>query len=155
MTAEIHRLLFGGRAVLTLEERRIFDRLFNRNLARKILIETKANSYNESCNGRLDRGAVSDAEEFAYLAILKNCMNQPHVIAFFKMFAIARALLVRKRTIVEESRDRLIETMKFMIDNQQQLQKLQVKLFPGVDITVDQFGLPDDEEELELDDLYF
>lgn len=153
MTAEIHRLLFGGRAVLTLEERRIFDRLFNRNLARKILIETKANSYNESCNGRLDRGAVSDAEEFAYLAILKNCMNQPDVIAFFKMFAIARALLVRKRTIVEESRDRLIETVKFMIDNQQQLQKLQAKLFPGVDITVDQFGIPDDEEEHGLDNL--
>lgn len=145
MAASIHRRMFGGRDDLTVQERRIFIRLFYRNLARKILVETKANTYNESCKDRIDRGAASEAEDYAYLAILKNCMNKPEVIAFFKMLVFARAIIVRKRSIIEERLERLIETVKFMIDHQKELQDLHAELFPGIEMTIDQFALPEDE----------
>lgn len=148
MAADIHQQLFAGRPTLEVEERRIFIRLFYRNLARKILIETKVDSYNESCKDSIDRGAASEAEEYAYLAILKNCAKQPHVVAFFKMLVFARAIIVRKRPIIETRLDRLIETVTFMIDHQVALKKLQKKLFPGIDITIDQFA--NGEEEIAI-----
>jgi hypothetical protein len=135
----IHQKMFDGREPLTIQERRIFIRLFYQNLTRKILIETKANSYNSSCKDRIDRGAASDAENFAYLAILANCMHQPHVIEFFKMLVFARAIIVRKRSIIEERLNRLVETVGFMFDYQAKLQALHAELFPGVTITIDQF----------------
>lgn len=136
---EIHVQLFGGRADLKVEERRIFIRLFYHNLSRKILIETKANSSNVSCKDRIDRGAASDSEDYAYLAILANCMNEPHVIDFFKTMIFSRAIIVRKRSIIEERLERLIETVRFMIRHQERLQALHHTLFPGIEVTIDQF----------------
>ena len=135
----IHQKLFGSRAQLTAQERRIFIRLFYLFLVLKILIAIFATSYNLSCKDRIDRGAASDAEVFAYLAILQNCMNDAHVIEFFKMLVFARAIIVRKRTIIEERLERLMETVKFMLENQKKLQELHAELFPGVEMTVDQF----------------
>jgi hypothetical protein len=149
---QIHEKMFAGRESLTIEEHRIFIRLFYQNLSRKILIETKANSYNSSCKDRIDRGAATDAEDFAYLAILANCMNRPGVIEFFKMLVFARAIIVRKRTIIEERLERLIETVKFMLTNQAQLQELHNQLFPDIEITVDQF-LESKEVSLQVESL--
>lgn len=145
---QIHANLFANRKNLTVEERRIFIRLFYQNLSRKILIETEVNSYNSSCKDRIDRGAATDAEDFAYLAILANCMNLPHVVDFFKMLVFARAIIVRKRTIIEERLDRLIETVRFMLDHQKQLQDLQNILFPDVEVTIDQFELKEEAKEI-------
>lgn len=152
---QIHNKLFGSRKNLTIEERRIFIRMVYQNLAQKVLIETGANSYNASCKDRIDRGAATDAEDFAYLAVLADCMNEPHVIEFFKMLVFARAIIVRKRTIIEERLERLIESVKFMIDHQKQLQELHHTLFPDVEVTIDQFNLVDLEpKEEEIDNLY-
>jgi hypothetical protein len=137
--SDIHQIMFGGRDNLTVEERRVFIRLFYQNLSRKMLIETKANSYNASCKDRIDRGAATDAEDFAYLAILAQAMNFAHVIAFFKALVFARAIIVRKRTIIEERLERLIETVKFMLEHQMELRKLHDLLFPNIEISVDQF----------------
>lgn len=138
---KIHSIFFADRENLTVEERRIFIRIFNQNLTRKILLETQVNSYNSSCKDRIDRGASIDSEDYAYLAILQNCMNEHHVIEFFKMLVFARAIIVRKRTMIDGHLERLVETVKFMIDHQKQLQQLQYRLFPGIELTIDQFVL--------------
>ncbi len=144
---QIHEKLFGGVKDLTIEERRIFIRIVYQNLARKVLIETEAHSYNASCKDRIDRGAATDAEDFAYLAVLEDCMNDPRVVEFFEMLVFARAIIVRKRTIREERLERLIETIKFMIDHQKQLQDLNHALFPDVELTIDQFKQVEPEPE--------
>lgn len=150
---QIHKALFDDRKNLTVEERRIFIRLFYHNLARKILIETKANSSNVSCKDRIDRGAESDAEDFAYLAILANCMNESHVVDFFKMMIFSRAIIVRKRSIIDERLERLIETVRFMIDHQSELQALHQTLFPDIEITIDQFTPKVRNDEIDIGEL--
>lgn len=139
MIDQTHKIMFGGRATLTLEERRIFIRLFYRNLNQKVLIDTRANSENKSCKDRIDRGAATEAEDFAYTAILNGCMNHPRVIEFFQMFLFTRAIIVRKRAIIEERLERTIETTKFMLDHQDELKQLQAELFPGVGVTLSVF----------------
>jgi hypothetical protein len=143
MIDETHKIMFGGRETLTLEERRIFIRLFYRNLNQKVLIETKANSENKSCKDRIDRGAATEAEDFAYTAILNGCMNDPRVIEFFQMFLFTRAIIVRKRAIIEERLERTIETTKFMLDHQDELKQLQKALFPGIGVTLSVFPQKD------------
>lgn len=135
---KIHECLFGARKELTVQERRIFIRLFYQNLSRKILIDTRVDSYNVSCKDRIDRGAVSDAEDYAYLAILTNRMNEDRVVKFFKTLVFSRAIIVRKRAMIQERLERLVETVKFMIDHQDQLKSLHQQLFSGVEITIDQ-----------------
>lgn len=139
MINQTHQIMFGGREKLTLEERRIFIRLFYRNLNQKVLIETRANSENKSCKDRIDRGAATEAEDFAYTAILNGCMNDPRVIEFFQMFLFTRAIIVRKRAIIWERLERTIETTKFMLDHEEELKQLQATLFPGVGVTLSVF----------------
>ena len=135
----IHEIMFQGHGQLSVEQRRIFIRLFYQNLARKVLFETGAKSYNSSCKDRIDRGAATDAEDFAYLAILADCFNESHVIQFFKMLVFSRAIIVRKRGIIKERLERLIETVQYMIKYQPKLKQLQDNLFPEIDLTIDQF----------------
>ncbi len=135
----IHQTIFNEKDQLTVEERRFFIRLFYLNLSRKVLIETQANSYNVSCKDRIDRGARTDAEDFAEMAIVANYFMMQHVIQFFSVLVFVRAIIVRKRTIIESYLKALIQTVKFMIDHQKQLQQLHVQLFPHIEMTIDQF----------------
>ena len=135
----IHQIVFKGREELTVKEKEKFIRLFNRNLRLRTRIVTNADSENISCKDRIDRAAESDAEEFAYLAILNDCMNDPAVIKFFEMLVFARAIIVRKRSIIDERLERLIETVQFMLEHQAELKKLHTDLFPGVKVTTDKF----------------
>ena len=137
MATEIHQRLFGARPQLTVEERRIFIRLYYRSLIRKILIETKANSYNESCKERIGSGALSDAEDYAYLALIKDRLQEPDVIRFLRTMVFSPAFLMRRRSITEEGFERLLETLKFMIDQQKALQDFHAAIFPNVDIEIE------------------
>jgi hypothetical protein len=148
----IHQKMFGGRDNLSVIERRIFVRLFYQLLSRKVLLESKAKSCNKSCKDRIDRGAAADAEDYAALAILQDCMNRLFVIAFFLMLVFARAIIVRKRSIIEERLERLFETVKFMLEHQTELRELYAELFEGIDVSIDQFD--SQQTALKLEDTF-
>jgi len=130
--ATIHSILFENRANLTKEERKVFIRIFYRHLTRHIINGLKPASYNVSCKDRIDRGASSDAEDFANLLILNNLESDKKAIAFFETMIFSRALIVRKRVIIEEHFLRLYETVKFMLENKANIVELNATLFPGM-----------------------
>lgn len=150
MVEQIHQKMFGGKDNLSIEERRIFIRLFYQNLMQKVLLETGVDSYNISCEKGCDQAAATQAEEFAYLAILNNCTNDPEVIKTFETNLFARAVIVNKSSIDEGCLERTIETVKFMLDNQDQLKALHAELFPNVQMTTDQFPVEEEEEAEEV-----
>lgn len=134
--SQIHAMLFGSRAKLEPIERRIFIRLFYLYLTRHIMISVKANSHNTSCKDRIDRGASSDAEDFANLLILNDKENDQGMTEFFETLVFARAIIVRKREIIENRLERLIETVKFMLDNKPQIKALTAVLFPHTKLSL-------------------
>jgi hypothetical protein len=136
MIDQIHQIIFEGRSVLTLEERRVFIRLAYRNLVQKFLIVTQADHYNISCKDRIDRGAATDAEDFAYLALLNNEEENPEFIDFFNTLVFSRAIIVRKRSIIDKRLKRLFETVRFMINHKEKLQKLDAQLFPEFSVSI-------------------
>lgn len=150
MVEQIHQKMFGGKDNLSAEERRIFIRLFYQNLMQKVLLETGVDSYNISCEKGCDQAAATQAEEFAYLAILNNCANDPEVIKTFETNLFARAVIVNKSSIDEGCLERTIETVKFMLDHQDQLKALHAELFPNVQMTTDQFPVEEIEEVEEV-----
>lgn len=139
MARQIHHTMFENKVDLSAEERRVFIRLFYHNLMQKVLLVTDANSYNMSCEKGCDQGAASQAEEFAYLAILNNNANNPEVIRTFEANLFARAVIVNKSSIDESCLERTIETVKFMLEHQEQLKTLHADLFPAVQMGIDQF----------------
>ncbi len=50
-------------------------------------------------------------------------------------------IIVRKRSIIDERLERLIETLQFMLEHQAELKMLHAELFPGVRVTTDKFSI--------------
>ncbi len=160
---KIHETAFNDKADLTQLERRIFIRLFYRHLVQKILLTIKPYSYNESCKDRIDRGAASDAEEFARMMIAAETLNDQNLdieefdnlmaaeaiddletenydqvlVKFLKLMLFVRAFIVRKREPIDERVERLIETLQFMLENRNKVQALHQWAFPDVTMSVD------------------
>lgn len=136
----IHANLFEGAEELTQEERKVFIRICYQTLTRKLLLLCKANTYNMSCKDRIDRGAASDAEDFAYLALLNDSFDQSITRDFFNTMIFARAIIVRKRSIKLERLERLITTILMLLRKQEQLKQLEKVLFPDIEMTIDLFN---------------
>ncbi len=140
----MHQLMFGGREDLTVQEKRIFIRMLEGHVKRKIILMTDPDYLSEVCKDKADRAQSAQAEEVAYRAIIQRCTNHPTVIKLLRVLVAMRALIVRKREIILHHLERMIETTIFMLGHQDELRQVHEILFPGVDFTIDRFPSADD-----------
>jgi hypothetical protein len=130
LCALIHQHLFGVEKVtLTEEERKLFIEVFYDHLEEMIIVGLNVNSFNISCKDAIDRGAASNAQLYARLALLNSVGAEgkkgiPITSAQAKKYDMlreARALMVRKRPIIDERHERATKTVTFMQANKEAL----------------------------------
>lgn len=114
----IHEEMFGRHDELTPDERKLMIEHFYDSLSLFLIKELDVDSFNISCKDAIDRGAGSNAQLYANLAIV-NCKKEKFNFsaadqARILMIMYARALFARKRQAYAE---RVIPVAKMIDDN--------------------------------------
>lgn len=139
----IHNLVFKSRNRMDEEHRKIFILMVYLILGQKIKVDLiksrNLKTENITCKDGIDRGAMFRAMLYAYLAILNDMMNNVEVIKSSKPLFFSRALIVRKRGVIDRRLIRMINTVKFMLENPEGIRELHKRLFPNILMTIDLF----------------
>lgn len=132
MSDNIHRLLFRKKEKLKAEDRKIFNKIFQTLLISKLTQVLDVDSVNTSCKDCIDRGAESFSTLFGMLLTLNDQETDQEMRKFHEKLVCARALMVRKRPIIEERFESHIETMDFVLLHKKELKKLFALYFETV-----------------------
>lgn len=95
---QVHQMFFGGKNVLTQEQRRSFIEIFYLLLEPKLIEIISPNSFSLSCKDAIDVGAIATAELFLFLKLLKQEILTESDWEQINLMLYGPALLVRERT---------------------------------------------------------
>lgn len=103
--------LFGGRRVLSIQERKEFIELFYTPLIQLFVLKTGATSFNVSCKDCIDRGAAENAKLIWWRALLEGEQGSPEKQVDFLVTVFLYAILVRHRKINHNRLQRLLDAV--------------------------------------------
>ncbi len=124
----IHQILFKGNLHLEKDDRLIFIEVFYDELTKWLIWKFNIDSYSTICKDAIDRGAASNAQLYAHLAIVNGIFDENHQKRTMVLM-LARSLLVRKRPPRQDRVCRFLQTLDFYLDHQIELKKLHRYLF--------------------------
>lgn len=125
--------LFGNDARLEKADRKIFIELLYYFLELEIAIKLGVDSMNTSCKDDIDRGICERTKMYVILKIINGEeLNVKELMT--QLFA--RALMVRKRPIIKDRLERLLEVVEFVIKKQKEVRKLHQIIFPKLSCKV-------------------
>ena len=133
----IHENLFDKKTHLSVQEKRIFIRLFHQFLIEKLTLEIEPTAYNISDSEGTGISSALNGENFALHAILNKKTEEKEFINFFNIHLHTRDIIVHKKGIEEKTLNRTMETVAFMLENQGKVVKLYGELFPEVKVTLE------------------
>lgn len=131
MASAILRVVFDGKEMLTIAERRAFIDIFHDLLVCRLMMGLEVSSVNLSCKDAIDRAAESTARLFKHLMLISDLEDDRDLREKFTIILMARALMVRKRPILEERFERCVHTLTLYLAHKNKLKDLWCEIFGG------------------------